>query len=57
MLIVIGREEGHLGQSLYQQHATGKFEGAPPPVDLEAEVKAGRLDSHADPRRPRACRA
>jgi phosphoribosylformylglycinamidine synthase len=43
VLIVIGREEGHLGQSLYQQHATGKFEGAPPPVDLEAEVKAGRL--------------
>ncbi len=43
VLIVIGREEGHLGQSLYQSHATGKFEGAPPPVDLEAEVKAGRL--------------
>jgi phosphoribosylformylglycinamidine synthase subunit PurL len=43
MLVVIGREEGHLGQSLYQQHATGKFEGAPPPVDLEAEIKAGRL--------------
>jgi phosphoribosylformylglycinamidine synthase len=43
MLIVIGREEGHLGQSLYQQHATGKFEGAPPPVSLEDEIKAGRL--------------
>ncbi len=43
MLIVIGREDGHLGQSLYQQHATGKFDGAPPPVDLEAEIKAGRL--------------
>ncbi|MGE0053607.1 MAG: phosphoribosylformylglycinamidine synthase subunit PurL [Hyphomicrobium sp.] len=43
MLIVIGREEGHLGQSLYQHHATGKFEGAPPPVDLEDEIKAGRL--------------
>jgi phosphoribosylformylglycinamidine (FGAM) synthase-like enzyme len=43
MLIVIGRERGHLGQSLYQNHATGKFEGAPPPVDLEAEIKAGRL--------------
>ena len=35
MLIVIGREEGHLGQSIYQNFATGKFEGAPPPVDLE----------------------
>jgi len=43
MLIVIGREEGHLGQSLYQHHATGKFEGAPPAVDLEDEIKAGRL--------------
>ncbi|MFT3730424.1 MAG: phosphoribosylformylglycinamidine synthase subunit PurL [Hyphomicrobium sp.] len=43
VLIVIGREEGHLGQSLYQQYASGKFEGAPPPVDLEAEIKAGRL--------------
>jgi phosphoribosylformylglycinamidine synthase subunit PurL len=43
MLIVIGREEGHLGQSLYQQYATGKFDGAPPPVDLDAEIKAGRL--------------
>ena len=43
MLIVIGSERGHLGQSLYQNHATGKFEGAPPPVDLEAEIRAGRL--------------
>ena len=43
MLVVIGPERGHLGQSIYQNHATGKFEGAPPPVDLEAEIKAGRL--------------
>ena len=43
MLIVIGSERGHLGQSLYQNHATSKFEGAPPPVDLEAEIRAGRL--------------
>jgi phosphoribosylformylglycinamidine synthase II len=43
MLIVIGQEAGHLGQSLYQQHATGKFDGAPPPVTLEDEIKAGRL--------------
>ncbi len=43
MLIVIGAESGHLGQSLYQQFATGTLDGAPPPVDLEAEVKAGRL--------------
>lgn len=43
VLIVIGREEGHLGQSLYQQYASGKFEGAPPPINLEDEIKAGRL--------------
>ena len=43
LLILIGREAGHLGQSLYQEHATGKLEGAPPPVDLADEIKAGRL--------------
>jgi phosphoribosylformylglycinamidine synthase len=43
LLIVIGREEGWLGQSLYQQIVAGKLEGAPPPVDLADEIKAGRL--------------
>jgi phosphoribosylformylglycinamidine synthase II len=43
LLIVIGREKGHLGQSLYQRLATGKTEGAPPPVDLADELKAGNL--------------
>jgi phosphoribosylformylglycinamidine synthase len=43
LLIVIGREQGWLGQSLYQQHAMGKLEGAPPAVDLADELKAGRL--------------
>jgi phosphoribosylformylglycinamidine synthase len=43
LLIVIGREAGHLGQSLYQEAVTGKLEGAPPPVDLADEIKAGRL--------------
>ena len=43
MLVLIGREDGHLGQSIYQHHATGTFEGAPPPVDLDDEIKAGRL--------------
>ncbi|MGQ0456971.1 MAG: phosphoribosylformylglycinamidine synthase subunit PurL [Hyphomicrobium sp.] len=43
MLIVIGLEAGWLGQSLYQQHAAGKFDGAPPPVSLDDEIKAGRL--------------
>ncbi|MEM7778242.1 MAG: AIR synthase-related protein, partial [Pseudomonadota bacterium] len=43
LLIAIGREQGHLGQSLYQAHATGHQEGAPPPVDLAEEIKAGTL--------------
>jgi phosphoribosylformylglycinamidine synthase len=43
LLIVIGREAGHLGQSLYQELVAGKLEGAPPPVDLADEIKAGRL--------------
>ena len=43
LLVVIGRESGHLGQSLYQELVTGKLEGAPPPVDLADEIKAGRL--------------
>ena len=41
VVILIGAENGHLGQSLYQEYATGAFEGAPPRVSLEAEQKAG----------------
>ncbi len=43
LLIVIGDERGWLGQSLYQHMFAGKLEGAPPPVDLADELKAGRL--------------
>jgi phosphoribosylformylglycinamidine synthase len=43
LLILIGREQGWLGQSLYQQICTEKLEGAPPPVDLADEIKAGGL--------------
>jgi phosphoribosylformylglycinamidine synthase len=43
LLVAIGREAGHLGQSLYQLILTGKSEGAPPPVDLADEIKAGNL--------------
>jgi phosphoribosylformylglycinamidine synthase len=43
LLVAIGREAGHLGQSLYQLIVTGKLEGAPPPVDLADEIKAGNL--------------
>ncbi len=41
MVILLGAETGHLGQSLYQEHATGRVGGAPPPVDLGIERKAG----------------
>ena len=41
VVILAGGETGHLGQSLYQEHATGAFDGAPPPVDLAAERKTG----------------
>jgi phosphoribosylformylglycinamidine synthase len=43
LIILLGREQGHLGQSLYQQIVVGKLEGAPPPVDLGDEIKAGNL--------------
>ncbi len=43
LIIAIGREQGWLGQSLYQLIIAKKPEGAPPPVDLSDELKAGRL--------------
>jgi phosphoribosylformylglycinamidine synthase len=43
VLLLIGAERGVLGQSLYQEHAIGRFEGAPPPVDLAAERITGDL--------------
>ncbi len=43
MLLLVGAESGHLGQTLFQEMASGAFEGAPPPVDLEAERRAGDL--------------
>ena len=42
-LIVIGASLGHLGQSIYQEVRHGRTWGAPPPVDLAAEIKAGNL--------------
>ena len=56
-LILIGPEGGHLGQSLYQELASGGYEGAPPPVDLAAERRTGdfvRGLIRADPRLRRA---
>jgi phosphoribosylformylglycinamidine synthase subunit PurL len=43
VVLLIGAEAGHLGQSLYQEMAAGAFDGAPPPVDLDAERRAGDL--------------
>ena len=54
-LILIGPEGGHLGQSLYQELASGGYEGAPPPVDLAAERRTGdfvRGLIRSDPRSP-----
>ena len=40
-LVVIGRTEGWLGQSLWLREIAGREEGPPPPVDLEDERKNG----------------
>jgi phosphoribosylformylglycinamidine synthase len=42
-LVLVGRTRGHLGQSIWQLLAEGKTRGAPPPVDLGDELKAGNL--------------
>ncbi|MEO1608183.1 MAG: phosphoribosylformylglycinamidine synthase subunit PurL [Pseudomonadota bacterium] len=41
MIVLLGAEEGHLAQSLYQQIIVGRLEGAPPPVDLGMERRTG----------------
>ena len=43
LLMLIGAEQGWLGQSLYQQIIADKLDGAPPPVDLDEELAAGTL--------------
>jgi phosphoribosylformylglycinamidine synthase len=43
ILLLLGAEAGHLGQSLYQEMMLGCCEGAPPPVDLDQERAAGDL--------------
>jgi len=40
-LVLIGRTQGWLGQSLWLREMAGREDGAPPPVDLEAERKNG----------------
>ncbi len=40
-IILIGETEGHLGASLYLREIEGREDGAPPPVDLNAERRNG----------------
>ncbi|MEM8744966.1 MAG: phosphoribosylformylglycinamidine synthase subunit PurL, partial [Pseudomonadota bacterium] len=40
-LLLLGAENGYLGQSLYMDVILGNREGAPPPVDLDAERATG----------------
>ena len=42
-ILMIGEMRGWLGQSLYLRDICGREEGAPPPVDLARERKAGDL--------------
>jgi phosphoribosylformylglycinamidine synthase subunit PurL len=42
-VLLLGKEAGHLGQSLFQEMALGTLNGAPPAVDLAAERRVGDL--------------
>jgi phosphoribosylformylglycinamidine synthase len=55
-LILIGETKGHLGASLYLREVEGREEGAPPPVDLDAEVENGNfVRNMIEQRRIEAC--
>ncbi len=43
VLLLLGATAGWLGQSVYLRDVCGRAEGAPPPVDLAAERRAGDL--------------
>ncbi len=42
-VVLIGHTKGHVGQSIWLRECHGREEGAPPPVDLAAERRAGEL--------------
>ena len=42
-ILLVGRFEGHLGQSLWLREIHGREDGPPPPVDLDAERRAGKF--------------
>jgi phosphoribosylformylglycinamidine synthase len=46
VILLIGETTGWLGQSLYLRDICGREEGAPPPVDLEAEKRNGDFVRH-----------
>ena len=41
ILVIGGPSKGHLGQSIYLREICNREEGAPPPVDLDVEKRAG----------------
>jgi phosphoribosylformylglycinamidine synthase len=41
LIVLLGETKGWMGQSLYLREICGREEGAPPPVDLIAERRAG----------------
>jgi len=43
VIVLIGSRSGHLGQSLWLRELHGREDGAPPPVDLDAERAAGEF--------------
>jgi phosphoribosylformylglycinamidine synthase len=42
-VILVGGHGSHLGQSMYLREVLGREDGAPPPVDLDAELKHGKF--------------
>ena len=42
-LVLLGETAGWLGQSIYLREVHGREDGAPPPVDLDAEARTGGL--------------
>jgi len=40
-ILLVGETKGHLGASIFLKEVLGREEGAPPPVDLDAEMKNG----------------
>jgi phosphoribosylformylglycinamidine synthase subunit PurL len=49
-LVLVGETRGHLGQSALLAEVFGREEGPPPPVDLDAEARAGGLVLEANGR-------